>query len=88
MVYTPEGFTKNSPIAPMTSTPVNKPSSRKSLCIFTNILDVKKKTDIRRVGAAKLERKAIKYGTTPWVLKQKKKGNSKINHQIKNSLYN
>ena len=26
----------------MTSTPVNKPRAQKSLCLFTNILDVKK----------------------------------------------
>ena len=41
MVSTPEGVTYNSPNAPMTSTPVNKPSASKSLCLFTNILDVK-----------------------------------------------
>ena len=43
MVYTPEGFTNNSPISPMTSSPVKKPSARKSLCMFTNVLDVNKK---------------------------------------------
>ena len=37
----------------VTSTPVKKPSSRKSLCLFTNILNVKKKTAKRHVGAAK-----------------------------------
>ena len=41
MVSTPEGFTNNSPIYPMISTPTNKPSARKSLCLFTNILNVK-----------------------------------------------
>ena len=39
MVSTPEGFTNDIPISPMASTPAKKPSSRKSLCIFTNILD-------------------------------------------------
>ena len=34
MFYTTEGFTDNSPISPMTSTPVKKPSVRKSLCIL------------------------------------------------------
>ena len=57
MVYTPEGFNDNSPIFPMTSTPVKKPSTRKSLCLFTNILDVKKKTTTRQVGSAKSKRK-------------------------------
>ena len=44
IVSTPEGFTNNSPISPMTSTPVKKPCAKKSLCLFTNILDVNKKT--------------------------------------------
>ena len=42
MVSTPEGFTKKSPISPKTSTLVKKPSARKLLCMFTNLLDVKK----------------------------------------------
>ena len=78
MVYTPEGFTDKSPISPMNPTPVKKPSSRKSLCMFTNILDMNKKTAYRRVGAAKSKRKTIKYVNKPWELKQKQKGNSKI----------
>ena len=40
MVSTLEGVTDNIPNAPMTSTPVKKPSASKSLCLFTNILDV------------------------------------------------
>ena len=65
MVSTTEGFNDNSNISTMTPTPVKKLNARKSLCIFTNILDVKKKTAIHRVGAAKLKRKAIKAVTTP-----------------------
>ena len=42
MVSTPEVFTEDSSISPMISTPVKKPSAQKSLCLFTNILDVKK----------------------------------------------
>ena len=53
MVYTPEEFTKDSPHVPMISTPVKKPSARKSLCLFTNILNVKRKTEKRRIGATK-----------------------------------
>ena len=88
MVYTPEGFTDNSPISTMTLTPLKKPSSRKSLCLFTNILDMKNKTATRQVGASKSKRKEIKYGNTLRVLEKKRKGNSKINDQIKKSLYN
>ena len=47
MVSTPEGFTDDSPISPMTSIPVKKPSARKLLFLFTNILDVKNKTATR-----------------------------------------
>ena len=88
MVYTHEGFTNDSPISPMTSTTVNKPCARKSLCLFTNILDVKKKAATRRVGAAKSKRKANKFVNISWALKQKRKGNSKIDEQIKKYLYN
>ena len=42
MVSTPEWFTNNSPISPLTSTPIKKSSARKSLCLFTNIFEVKK----------------------------------------------
>ena len=37
LLSTPEGFTDNSPNVHMTSSPVKKPSARKSLCLFTNI---------------------------------------------------
>ena len=47
-----------------------------------------KKTDTRRVGDVKSKRKSVNYGNTPWALKQKRKGNSKIYEQIKKSLYN
>ena len=43
MVSTTEGVKYNSPNVPITSTPVKKPSARKSLCLFTNILDFRKK---------------------------------------------
>ena len=46
MVSTPEVFTNEIPMYPMISTLVNKPSARKSLCLFTNILYVKNKTAI------------------------------------------
>ena len=75
MVYTPEGFTNYSHTSTMTSTPVKKTRARKSLCLFTNILDAKKKTATRRIGASKPNHKEIKYGTIPWQLKQKRKEN-------------
>ena len=66
MFSTTEGFTNDSPISLRTSTPTKKPRAQKSLCLFTNILDVKK-IATRQFGAAKSKRKIIKYGTTPWV---------------------
>ena len=68
MVSTPEVFTDNSRKYPMTSTPIKFPRAWKSLCMFTNILDVKKKNATRQVGAAKSKRKTIKYRTKPWSL--------------------
>ena len=65
-VSTPQLFTDNSPISPMISTPVKKTSSRKSLCLFTNILDMKNKTATCRVGDDKSKRTSIKSGTTSW----------------------
>ena len=47
MVSTPEVFPYDIHISPMTSTPVKKPSDRKSLCHFATVLDVKKKTATR-----------------------------------------
>ena len=60
ILSTPEGVIYNSPNVHMTSTPVNKPSARKSLFLFTNILDVQPKTAKRRFVAAKSRRKAMK----------------------------
>ena len=41
MVSTPEEITDDSPSFPMTQTIVKKTSAKKSLCLFTNIFDVK-----------------------------------------------
>ena len=79
MVSTPEGDTDNSPNLFMTSTLVNKPSSRKSLCLFTNIFYVEKKTAKRRIEAAKSKCRAMKVGNSMWTKKTKLKGHSKIN---------
>ena len=63
----------------MNPTQVNKPSFIKSLCLFTNILDVKNKTVIYRFRVDKSKHKAIKVGTTLWV---KKKGKRKSKNQL------
>ena len=82
MVYNPEGVTYNSHNAPMTSTPVKKPSTSKSLYLFTNTLDVKPKTSKRRIVGAKSKHISIKVGNNLWTKRKKRKGHSKINEQI------
>ena len=71
----------------MPSKPVKKPSARKSLCLFTTILDVKPTTTKRHFVAAKSRRKSMKVCNSLWTKKSKRKGHSKINEQIKRNLY-
>ena len=74
LLSTPEVFTANIPNVHMPSTPVKKPSAKKSLCLFTNILDVKPKTSKRRIVAAESKRKSMKVGNSLWTKKNKEKG--------------
>ena len=60
MLSTPKGSNNNSPRSSVSPPTHNKPSAIKSLCIFTNVLDVKNKAYSRRVGATKSRRKANK----------------------------
>ena len=53
------------------------PSARKSLCLFTEVLYVKNKTDVRQLGAAKSESKAIRAGIILWSSIPKRKGHKK-----------
>ena len=81
MTSNPEGFTNDSPISTMTSTPVKKTSAGKSLCLFTKILYVKKKTATRQIGAAKSKGNAIKYLTTAWAFKKRGKEIRKLTNR-------
>ena len=74
LLSTPQGVIDNSTNVYMTSTSVNIPSARKSLCLFTNILDVKNKTEKRCIGAAKSKRRVMKVGTSQWNKKKTKRG--------------
>ena len=87
ILSSPEWFTYNCPNVNMTLTPIKKPSVRKSLCLFTNILDVKPTTAKRRIVAAKSKRKSMKVGNNLWTNKTKLKGHSKINDHIKRNFY-
>ena len=72
ILSTPYGVTDNIPNVHMTSSPVKKPSARKSLILFTNILDVKPTTEKRRFVAAKSRRKAMKLCNILWTEKTKR----------------
>ena len=69
MVSNPEGVKYNSTNLPITSTPFKKPSARKSLCLFTNILDVRPKTSKCRIVAAKYKRRSMKVCNSQWTQK-------------------
>ena len=71
ILSTPEGLTDNSPNAHMKLSPVNIPSARKSLCLFTNILDVKPTRTKHCFVAAKSRRKAMKVCNILWTKKSK-----------------
>ena len=62
LISAPEGVADNSPNVHMKSSPVNKKSARKSLCLFTNILNVKPKTAKLRFVAAQSKRKGHDRG--------------------------
>ena len=66
MVYTPDIFIDNSPISPGTPMIVKKCIARKSIRLFTEVLDVKNKTAVRRVYAPKLKSEAIIAGNMFW----------------------
>ena len=59
MVSTTEICTDNIPMSPGPSVFSQKPSAKKSLRQFTEVLDVKKKCTTRRLGDVKSKRKYI-----------------------------
>ena len=60
MVSKTEGCTNKIPMKPNPSVSTKNSSESKSLRQFTDTLDVKHNTAVRRFGAAKAKRKAIK----------------------------
>ena len=73
LLSTPEGFTDKSTNVHMSSSPVNKPSARKLLLLFTNILAVKPTTAKHRFVAAQYLRKAMKVCKSPRTKNQNKR---------------
>ena len=87
MVSTPEGSTDNSLMTPNPSVSNKNPSAIKSLHQFSETLDVKHKTAVRRLGAAKAKCKAIKTGNVLWSNITKRRGHKKINQEVREDLY-
>ena len=79
MVSTTERFTDNSTMSPGPPTIVKNFSVRKSLRLFTEVLDVNNKTTVRRVGDAKSKRKSIISGIILWSSIIKRKVRTNIN---------
>ena len=88
MVSTPEIFTYNSPMSPCPYVAVKNTSSIKSLHIFTGVLDVKQKTAVRQVCAAKSKRKATIAGSMLCSIIPNRRGHTKINEWVNKYLYN
>ena len=84
MFYPPERFTDNSPMSPKYPMIVRNTSEIKSLYLFTEVFDVKKKTSVTRVCADKSKCKAVRAGTMLWSSIKNRKGNTKINEQVRN----
>ena len=88
MVSTSGRFTDNIPMSPGPPMIFKKISARKSLRLFTEVLDIKNKTSVRRLGAAKSKRKEIISGSMLWLIITNRKGHTKINEQVEKYIYN
>ena len=88
MVYTPDIFTNNSTMSPGPYVTTRKPSARKPLRLFTEVLDIKKKTSFRQVCAAKPNHKSIRAGNMLWSSIPTRKGQTKTNKRTKKYIYN
>ena len=66
MVSTPEGCNTNSTMSPNQSESTKNPNARKNLRQFSETMDVKHNNDVRRLGAYKEKRKAIRAGNSLW----------------------
>ena len=88
MVSTPEVFNDKSPIPYGPPVPVKQSNARKSIHQFSETLDIKPKTDVRRLCAAKSKCRAIIVGSMLWSSITKRRGHIKINECVKRYPYN
>ena len=85
MFSTPEGLTDNIPTSLRNSVPVKNYSARKRPCKFSEVLDVKQKTDLHRLGDDKSEHKDIITGHMLWSSipeRHIQKNNARINTDL------
>ena len=86
MVSTSEVCTGNSPITSNPSVYTKKPRSRKPFSKFSESLDFKHKTDVRKLGAAKENCKSTKTGNVLWPNTKKHRGYTNINNKVREAL--
>ena len=67
---------------------IKKSSARKKLNQFYEVLDVKPKTAVRKLGAAKSKIKDTRAGSMLWYITPKRHVNTNINDWVKKALYN
>ena len=87
LLSTPEEIMENSPMSLNPSVSVKNPSAIKLLRQFYELLDVKQKTDILRLGAAKSEPKAFKTGNIWGSSIPKRQRHTKINTHVKTAIF-
>ena len=73
MVSNPEGFSNNSPIIVSASGTYKKPIEIKSLHQFSDLFDIKQKTDICQLGSDDMKHKTTQKSTSLWCTIKKKK---------------
>ena len=87
MISTPEGITKNSPMIVGPSVIIKKHSARKPVDPLSRLFDVKQKTTVNQLGAAKKNHKKTKKETYLWYTCQNWKGYTKIIAIVKKATY-
>ena len=86
LVSTPEGITENSRVSIRTSVTLNNHIAIKSLHQFSEVLDVKQKSAVRKFGSDKSNRKSIITGHIMGSSIPKRLGHTKINAHVKISI--
>ena len=81
MVSIPDMFTDKNPITPGPYVTVKKPSAIKLLLPFSEVLDVKHKTYVRRLVLVESKRKSELWSSIP-----NRRGHIKINERVQKSF--